>query len=42
MMIFLIGEYVWTLAIFIPLIVVAVVLIVLWSKKQKAIEMETN
>ena len=38
MMIFLIGNYVWTLAIFIPLIVVAVVLLVLWSKRQKAIE----
>ena len=38
MMIFLIGNYVWTLAIFIPLIVVAVVLLALWSKRQKAIE----
>ena len=38
MIIFLIGNYVWTLAIFIPLIVVAAVLLVLWSKRQKAIE----
>ena len=38
MMIFLIGNYVWTLAIFIPLIVAAVVLLALWSKRQKAME----
>ena len=37
-MIFLIGNYVWTLAIFIPLIVVAIVLLVLWHRKKSAEE----
>ena len=38
MMIFLVGNYVWTLGIFIPLIVVAAVLLVLWHRKQNLIE----
>ena len=35
MMIYLIGEFVWTLAIFIPIIIVAVVLLVLWNRKKQ-------
>ena len=38
MIIFLVGNYVWTLGIFIPLIVVAAVLLVLWHRKQNLIE----
>ena len=38
MMIFLVGNYVWTLGIFIPLIVIAAVLLVLWHRKQNLIE----
>ena len=35
MMIYLIGEFVWTLAIFIPIIIVVVVLLVLWNRKKQ-------
>ena len=35
MMIYLIGEFVWTLAIFIPIIIVVVVLMVLWNRKKQ-------
>ena len=34
-MIYLIGEFVWTLAIFIPIIIVVVVLLVLWNRKKQ-------
>lgn len=35
MMIYLIGEFVWTLAIFIPIIIAVVVLLVLWNRKKQ-------
>ena len=35
MMIYLIGEFLWTLAIFIPIIIVVVVLLVLWNRKKQ-------
>ena len=41
MMIYLIGEFVWTLAIFIPIIIVAVVLLVLWNRKKQLEGKET-
>ena len=41
MMIYLIGEFVWTLAIFIPIIIVVVVLLVLWNRKKQLEGKET-
>ena len=41
MMIYLIGEFVWTLAIFIPIIIVIVVLLVLWNRKKQLEGKET-
>lgn len=38
--IYLVGEFVWTLAIILPLIIFAIVLLVLWNRKQKLLENE--